>query len=185
MPPVEPGPGASRPGILISVDTLFEEGVDPPQPLEDARAAIERLGWIGEPVVVIGDQIGGRRLPFEPQDRVTWVRSHLDLPDVAAVVVDEPDADHPTEDLERAATERWAMLRSEWHADRLVTSRDSSVGPARRAGLIVVRIGPRDPASAPSVERADHEARDLLDAVSRLMTADVFGEAPVGEAPDR
>ena len=53
-------------------------------------AAIERLGWIGEPVVVIGDQIGGRRLPFEPQDRVTWVRSHLGLPDVAAVVVDEP-----------------------------------------------------------------------------------------------
>ena len=70
------------------------------------------------------------------------------------------------------------MLRREWQADRLVTSRDSDVGPARRAGLIVVRIGPRDPASAPSVERADHEARDLLDAVSRLMTADVFGELP-------
>ena len=183
MPPVEPGPAASRPRILISVDALFATGVDAPQPLEDVGAAIERLAWIGEPVLVIGDQIGGRRLPREPQDRITWVRAHLGLPDVAAVVVDEPDADHPTEDLEHAATERWATLRREWQADRLVTSRRSYVGPARRAGLLVVRIGPRDPASATSVERADHEARDLLDAVSRLMTADVFGEAPFVEAP--
>lgn len=183
MPPVEPGPEESRRRILITADALFAEGADAPQPLADVRAAIERLGWIGEPVVVIGDQIGGRRLPHEPQDRITWVRSQLGLPDVAAVVIDELDADHPTEDLERDATERWGVLRREWQADRLVTSGNSSVGPARRAGLLVVRIGPRDPLSAPPVERADHEARDLLDAVSRLMTADVFGEGPVGGGP--
>lgn len=179
MPPAEPGSEADPKRVLVSAETLFGDGADGPRPLADAGAAIERLGWVGQPVIVIGDRIRGRRLPDDPRDRIAWVRSQLGLPDVAAVVVDDPDADHPADDADRAATGRWGRLGEEWQADCLVTDRDASVGPAHRAGLTVVRIGPRDPAAGPSVERADHEARDLLDAVLRLMTADVFGK-PAG-----
>ena len=92
--------------------------------------------------------------------------------------VDELDAEGPNEATRRGAVEGWRQLGETWHADRLITDRDSSVGPARRAGLTVVRIGPRDPGPAPSCERADHEARDLLDAVRCLLTADAFGRPP-------
>jgi hypothetical protein len=179
MPQAERSSSPVSTRILISVEALFGDGADAPNPHADARAAIERLGWIGQPVVVIGDEIGGRRLPCEPADRISWVRSRLGVPDVAAVVV-EPDVDHAGEAADRAATARWGTLSGQWQADRLVTDRASSVAPARRAGLTVVQIGPRDPASGPPVERADLEARDLLDAVSLLMTADAFGE-PAGD----
>lgn len=175
MTATDPPSGAGTAGILISAESLF--GTDPaaPRPLADAQVAIERLGWIGQPVVLVGDEIAGRRLPTDPDDRMRWVRTQLGSPDLAVVPFEEGTAGRSTDVATRLAVEYWSRLREDWQADRLVTGRGSSVGPARRAGLTVVRIGPRGSASGPSVERADHDARDLLDAVSRLMTADIFG----------
>jgi len=178
MSPVEAGPGAGTPRILVAADTLFEDGADAPRPLEHTSAAFERLGWIGQPVVIIGERLAGHRLPADPEDRISWMRACLGAPDVAAAAFVVPDADRPNEATRRGAVEGWRQLGEAWHADRLITDRHSSVGPARRAGLTVVRIGPRDPCPAPSCEHADHEARDLLDAVRCLLTADAFGAPP-------
>jgi hypothetical protein len=175
MSPTEPVSSGDLGGILVSLESLFGDDSDTPAPLPEAAVALERLAWIGRPVVLVGDEIAGRRLPADPQQRLAWVRARFDVPDLAALTWDEPVVIRAGEALERTAVDRWSTLRDDLKADRLITRRESSVGPARRAGFTVVRIGPRGPAPGPSIERADHEARDLLDAVSRLMTADVFG----------
>lgn len=166
------------PGILTSADSLFEAVSGEPRALADAYAAIERLGWIGRPVVLVGEELADRRLPAEPEDRLSWVRAHLELPDLAMVAFDEAGSGRSGDAAERQAAEQWGQLRDEWQADRLITAHEPSVGPARRAGLTVVRIGPRGSTPGASVERADYEARDLLDAVSHLITADTFGGRP-------
>lgn len=149
MPRGEPGSAVGPTRILVSAETLFEHGVDAPRPLGDASAAIERLGWIGQPVVTIGEHIAGCRLPSEPNDRIGWVRMCLGTPDIPAAVFDDPAVDRASEAAERAAVESWSLVGNDWHADRLLTGRDSSVGPARKAGLTVVRIGPRAPVPSP------------------------------------
>ncbi len=163
------------PGILISADSLFETAAGAPRALADAPAAIERLRWIGRPVVLVGDELAGRRLPAEPEDRLSWVRTHLEVADLLIVAFDESAARRSGDAADQLAAEQWGRLRDEWQADRVLTGHDPSVGPARRAGLTVVRIGPRGRTPGATVKRADHEARDLLDAVSRLITADTFG----------
>ncbi len=65
----------------------------------------------------------------------------------------------------------------------LLTAHPSSIGPARRAQLGVIHIGPRTVDVPASVERADRRARDLLDAVSQLLTMDTFERPP--DRPDR
>ena len=166
------------PGILIAADSLFEAGPEAPRALADAPAAIERLGWIGRPVVLVGEELADRRLPAAPEDRLSWVRTNLGIADLVIVAFDEVGSGRSGDAADQLATEQWDRLRDEWQADRLVTGNEASVGPARRAGLTVVRIGPRGAAPAATVERANHEARDLLDAVSRLITADTFGDRP-------
>ena len=76
------------------------------------------------------------------------------MPDLRAAVVDELAGERQGEAAERAASERWGALREGWGAATLVTGSDDSVGPARRAGLIVVRIGPRAGAPGPSTGEA-------------------------------
>ncbi len=175
MAPTEPSPVTGSTGILISADSLFEAGPDAPRPLADALTAIERLGWIGRPVVLVGDALVDRRLPAEPEDRLRWVRTRLELPDLAVVTFDEAGSGRLGDAVDRLVADQWSRLRDEWQADRLITGHEPSVGPARRAGLTVVRIGPRGSTPGATVERADYEARDLLDAVSHLITADTFG----------
>lgn len=175
MPRTEPPAVTGRSGILISADALFEAVSGEPRALADAPAAIERLGWIGRPVVLVGEELADRRLPVEPEDRLSWVRAHLELPGLDIVAFDEAGSGRLGEAADRQAAEQWDWLRDEWQAERLITVHELSVGPARRAGLTVVRIGPRGSSPGASVERADHEARDLLDAVSHLITMDTFG----------
>ncbi len=164
----------ARPAILVALDVLV--GTDPAAPrlLDSTPTALDRLAWVGRPVVLAGQELLGRGLPLDAGDRVAWVRSMLGDDDLAVHAFDEPVADRAGETAERQAVERWIEARDTWNAAWLLTSRPTSVGPARRAELSVVHIGPRDAGRAATAERPDHEARDLLDAVSQLLVHDTF-----------
>ena len=169
----------SRRRILIEVAALFSDGAADPRPLADACLALERLAELGEPVILVGEELAGRRLPRDRQDRLDWVRGVLAAPGRVIVAVDE-DAGL-SDGAQPDPAERWAHLQVAWDTDTLITSSRSSVVPARRAGLRVVCVGPREPALRPTMSRADHEARDLLHAVRQLVAVDAFdtpAEAP-------
>jgi len=161
-------------GILVALEVLINDDPLDPRPLDDAVPALERLGWIGRPVVLAGRTLLGRRLPDGPADRSAWVRTVIGRHELDVACFDEPAADRPGDEADRLAVGAWSELRRTWRAEWLLTARPTSVGPARRAGLSVVRIGPRGSAIKESVERADHEARDLLDAVGHLLVGDAF-----------
>ncbi len=162
----------SRRRILVEAAVLFSDGAGDPRPLAGACLALERLAWLGEPVILVGAELAGRRLPGDRQDRIDWVRAGLGGSGrLIAAIEDEAglgDGDQPD------PTEPWATLQATWDADTLITSLQSSVASGRRAGLTVVSIGPRGPAVNPTMPRADVEAVDLLDAVRQLITADTF-----------
>jgi hypothetical protein len=162
-----------RPGILVALDVLVVDGPTAPRPLDSAATALDRLNWIGRPVVMAGHELVGRRLPEAADERVAWVRAAFGKDDLDVHPFEEPGLDRAGELSASHAVERWTEVRDAWGATWLLTSRITSVGPARRAGLAVVRIGPR-PDGAAAVERADHEARDLLDAASHLLASDAF-----------
>ena len=112
------------------------------------------------------------------------MRAGLGVPGLTLTDFDEGEGVQDVDQRDPAG--RWAGIRATWDAHTLITSFLSSVGSARRAGLTVVRIGPRGPATDPTVPRADHEALDLLDAVRQLIAADAFAElagTPPGEQP--
>jgi len=169
LPTAEPGPG-----VLVALEVLINDDPADPRPVEEAGTALERLGWVGRPVVLAGRELLGRRLPDGPGDRAAWVRTVLGRDALDVARFDEPPPERQGDDLDRAAVLAWSELREAWRADWLLTARASSVGPARRAGLSVARIGPRGAAISESVERADHDARDLLDAVAHLLVSDAF-----------
>ncbi len=161
-------------GILVALEVLINDDPIDPRPLDEALPALERLGWVGRPVILAGRTLLGRRLPDGPADRTAWVRTVLGRHELDVAGFDEPASDRPGDDADRLAVEAWSDLRRTWRADWLLTARPTSVGPARRAGLSVARIGPRGRAITESVERPDHEARDLLDAVGHLLVGDAF-----------
>jgi len=167
-------PEGSR--ILLGGSTLFSDGGPNPRPLAKAGVALERLRTLGEPVVLVGRELGGRLLPDDDSDRVAWVRASLDVPWLRIVAFEESGAGRSTDSAADQVVERWTRLRSTWHAETLLTSFESSVGAARRAGLAVIRIGARGPRPDPTVPRADYEASDLLDAVRHLIVQATFGE---------
>jgi len=175
--PVDGAPPRDRPGILVGLEVLLVDDPDAPRPLAEAATALERLGWIGRTVVLAGERIAGRRLPEVEADRIAWVRLTLDRPDLAVAVFEEPPTDRAGDGPGRAAVEPWLRLRDTWQAASLVTSDDRIVGPAHQAGLAVIQIGPGRTDGAPAVERADHQARDLLDAVNQLLVTDTFDAA--------
>jgi len=160
---------------------LFSNGAADPHPITGACLALERLAWLGEPVILVGEELAGRRLPGDAQSRIDWVRTGLGVPGCLIVAVDEGasvgDGDQPD------PTGPWARLQATWDADTLITSLQSSVTSGRRAGLTVVSIGPRGPAVNPTMPRADVEALDLPDAVRQLIAADAFDGA-AGVLPD-
>jgi len=177
---------AVRPRILVGGSALFSDGGGVPRPLAKARVALERLGALGEPVVLVGRDLGGRPLPADEAERVAWVGTSLEVPRLQIAAFDESDLARPadTGTVADPATERWSALRSAWHAGTLLTTFESSVGAARRSGLHVIRIGARGPGADPTMARADYEAFDLLDAVRHLLIADTFnGQADAAAAP--
>jgi hypothetical protein len=167
-----------RRGILVALDVLVVGDPNTPRPVDSAGSALDRLDWIGRPVVLAGRELLGRRLPEATADRVAWVRASFERDDLEVHPFDEPEADR-AEELANAV-KLWAAARELWRADWLLTSRAATVGAARRADLAVARIGPRDPDGAAAVERADYDARDLLDAVGYLLTRDAFAAGRPG-----
>jgi hypothetical protein len=161
-----------RRGILVALDVLVVQDPSSPRPLDSAGTALDRLAWIGRPTVLAGREVFGRRLPEDEGDRIAWVRATFGREDLDVHPFDEPESDRAGDIAH--AVERWTAARELWQAGWLVSSRATSIGPARRADLRVVRIGPRGSDAAAAVERADYEARDLLDAVSHLLTRDAF-----------
>ncbi len=174
---------AGRSRILVGGSTLFSDRGAIPRPLAKSRVALERLRSLGEPVVLVGRELGGRPLPDEAGDRIAWVRACLDVPWLKLVAFDEAGAVRPTDPFAEQAMERWADLRSTWRAMHLLTGFETSVGAARRAGLTVIRIGARGPGVDPTLPRADYEAFDLLDAVRHLIVADTFAAPATGTSP--
>lgn len=170
----------ARSAILIPLGVLV--GPDPasPRPLDSTPTALDRLAWVGRPVVLAGQELLGRGLPLDAADRVAWVRSMLGDDGLAVDAFDEPAADRVGEAAERQAVEQWVVARDTWDAAWLLTARATSVRPARRAELSVVHIGPRDADPGAGIERPDHEARDLLDAVSQLLVHDTFADLQSG-----
>ena len=167
-----------RPGILVALDVLVLEDRESPRPLDSAATALDRLAWVGRPAVLAGHELFGRRLPQAEDDRVAWVRGTFGQDSLDVYPFDEPEADRAGEAAH--AIERWTEARERWQATWLLTSRVTSVGAARRADLQIVRIGPRGADATAAVERADYEARDLLDAVSHLLTRDAFSAGRSG-----
>ena len=171
---------SERGGILVGLDVLVVDDPNAPRPLDDAATALDRLSWIGRPIVMAGTELSGRRLPEADDERVAWVCAAFGTDELDVHPFDEPEANRVGEPSARDAVARWAEVRDLWDATWLITSRATSVGPARRAGLAVIRIGPRAAEGVATVERADHEARDLLDAVGHLLTLDAFAAGQQG-----
>lgn len=169
MPPEAAGQETA--GILISLDALTVQRAEQPAALEDAPVALRRIGWIGRPIILVGDKVAGRDLPRDAADREAWVRASIGGGAYAVVPFEDPSAERAaTQDGE--AVEQWRQVRADQHATWLLTDRARQVGAARQAGLKVVLIGPADP--QPRLHRPDYQARDLKDAVGHLLTVDVF-----------
>jgi hypothetical protein len=173
--------GQSSAGILIALDALIVQRADQPTALDEAQVALRRIGWIGRPIILVGQQVAGRDLPADPEHREAWVRSSVGQGAYAVVPFDDPSPDRGvSQDGQRV--EQWRQVRDAQHGTWLLTDRPRQVGAARQAGLKVILIGPTDP--QPSLHRADYQARDLKDAVGHLLTMDVFASPPPPQASD-
>ncbi len=169
---MQPEPaGQASAGILISLDALIVQRAEQPTALDDAPVALRRIGWIGRPVVLVGNRVAGRDLPPDAGEREAWVRASVGSGAYAVVSFEEPAAERAaTQDGE--AVDQWRQVRTEQDGTWLLTDRPRQVGAARQAGLKVILIGPADP--QPRLHRPDYQARDLKDAVGHLLTVDVF-----------
>lgn len=172
MPPETAGQPSA--GILISLDALIVQRADQPVALDEAPVALRRIGWIGRPIILVGEQVASRDLPSDPREREAWVRASIGRGAYAVVHFDDPSTDRRFSQ-EGQGVERWGEVRDAQHGTWLLTDRPRQVSAARKAGLKVILIGPPDP--QPRGQRPDYQARDLRDAVGHLLTMDVFAGA--------
>jgi hypothetical protein len=166
-------PGAEPPaaGILISLDALVVHRAEQPIALEEAPVALRRIGWMGRPIILVGDRVADRELPADGRDREAWVRATVGLGAYSVVAFEEPSLERGPGD-DSAAAEPWREVAQAHGGKWLVTDRPRQVGPAHQAGLKVILIGPSD--AQPWLQRPDYHARDLRDAVGHLLAVDVF-----------
>ena len=162
--------GRGTPGILIALDVLIIQRADEPHALDDAALALRRIGWMGRPIILVGETVAGRSLPAGKKGRERWVRGELGAGAYSVVPFDEHDAPRQ----EEAAVGTWTDLQTDHDAGWLVTDRARDVAAARKAGLKTIVVGPPDP--QPLHHRPDYRARDLRDAVGHLLAVDVFSE---------
>jgi len=157
-------------GILVALEVLVQPGDEGPRVTDTAASALERLAWVGRPVVLATSSVAGRRLPTDDHDRVAWTQHALG-DEVQVVTFDPPSGDRHADDSE--AVDRWRSLRDVYGARWLIEA-GWPIAPARRAGITVIEVGgsPR-----PVAERADHDARDLLDATNQLLMTETFRPA--------
>ena len=178
---MQPDPaGQGTAGILISLDALIVQRTELPTVLEDAPVALRRIGWIGRPVILVGDRVAGRDLPLDAGEREAWVRASVGGGAYAVVAFEDPAAARAAAQ-DGEAVDQWRQVRSEQDGTWLLSDRPRQVGAARQAGLKVILIGPADP--QPRLHRPDYQARDLKDAVGHLLTVDVFS-SPTAMADD-
>ena len=176
MPPDPAAAGQPAAGILIALDALIVQRADQPIALDEAPVALRRIGWIGRPIILVGEQVAGRDLPSDAREREAWVRASIGRGAYRVVDFQDPTADRRLSQDGRGV-ERWGELRDAQEGTWLLTDRPRQVGAARKAGLKVILIGPPDP--QPRGQRPDYQARDLRDAVGHLLTMDVFSGPPV------
>ena len=159
-------------GILISLDALVAPRTEQPTALEETPVALRRIGWMGRPIILVGDRVANRELPADGADREAWVRATVGLGAYSVVGFDEPLVERGLRDGGSASIEPWRALAQAQGGTWLVTDRAQQVGPAHQAGLKVILIGPSD--AQPWLQRPDYQARDLRDAVGHLLAEDVF-----------
>jgi hypothetical protein len=166
--------GQPSPGILISLNALVVQRADQPTALDEAAVALRRIGWIGRPIILVGEQVASRDLPSDAREREAWVRATIGRGAYRVVQFEDPSTVRGLVP-DAHGVERWAEVRDAQHGTWLLTERARQVSAARKAGLKVILIGPRDP--QPRGQRPDYQARDLRDAVGHLLTMDVFAAA--------
>jgi hypothetical protein len=158
-------------GILITLEALLVPRAANPVALDEAPAALRRIGWIGRPLVIVGTHLADRQLPVDEDEREAWVRDTLGGGAFAVLLFEPPTSERGTEGVAHG-TEQWRSLRDANEASWLVTDTATHVGPAKKGGLKVIVIGPADP--DPGAQRPDYQARDLRDAIGHLLAVDVF-----------
>ncbi len=166
------GPG----GVLVTLDAVLHLQGSEPRVQPGARPALERLRSLGPVAILAPGALDGRSLPRERSARVRWVRRLLDAPELPVTDWLAPATDHGAADDAAAA---WRELRSgHGHPKWLITVDNGSTAAARRAGLGVIRVGPRASGPVAEIARPDYAARDLRDAVNHLLTRSTFAEPP-------
>jgi hypothetical protein len=170
--------GSPRGAVFIELDTLIVPDPADPRAVDDAELVLDRVAGLADPIVLAGERVAGRLLPADPDERIAWVREALHRPELRVVPVALQHGERRTDSTDRSLVDTWRAIRGAWPVAWLLTGDPRAVGPARRAGLRVVRIGPRPAGIEADVERPDYEARDLRDAVNHLLVNDVFPSVP-------
>ena len=165
--------------LLVALSAVVLPGRDAPVAPQDTAATLDRLELTGRTVILAGRDVGGRRLPEDPDERDRWVRGTTGAAAIPVVSFEPPPWDHHEEGSEAAAVARWDGLRVAQRAAWLITDRPEDVRPARGSGLRVILVGPRGQ-DQPLATRPDLEARDLADAARLLLAQDLFGSLPAG-----
>lgn len=158
-------------GILVALGVLVRPSAAGPRAVETSGRALERLGWVGRPVILAGQTVAGRQLPAADAERQAWARHILGDDEIEVITFDPPTPERHGDD--GIALERWRTL-TEAHRARWLIETGWPTALARRAGLSVIEVGGRATTAA---ERADHEARDLLDATNHLLMTETFRPA--------
>jgi hypothetical protein len=166
--------GGRESAILVTLSAVCLPGPDGPVAAPHIGLDLARLASLGQPVIVTGPELFGRRLPPTGLARERWLKAVLATPatirvaDLAVPPAAPRDGDHAA-----AACAAWIALRRHYSAAWLVTDRREDTTTAHRAGLAVVQVG--GPAGdSPASGRPDIRARDLTDAVHQLLTRDAF-----------
>ena len=164
--------GGSAPGILIALAALLRPRADQPAVLDEAPVALARIGWIGRPIILVGDRVADRELPASGGDREAWVRASVGPGAYTVAGFEQPVVQRAPAGVDAAAVDQWRSVISAHGGTWLITDQARQVSPARQAGLMVILIGPGD--GQPGLGRPDYRARDLRDAVGHLLAEDVF-----------
>jgi hypothetical protein len=165
---------APRGTVLVELDTLIVQDPVDPRAVDDAGLALDRVAGVADPIVLAGERVAGRLLPADRDERIAWVREALDRPGLQVLPTVVQHSERRTEAADRSLVSAWRAILPDGGPAWLLTGDPRAVGPARRAGLRVVRIGPRPAGIEADIERPDYEARDLRDAVNHLLVSDVF-----------
>jgi D-glycero-D-manno-heptose 1,7-bisphosphate phosphatase len=165
--------------IFLDLDTVLIQMHRGKRGLElglqaDLPEALERLAQISDQLFVVVDPpptegAAGRETARRLEVLREGLGAHVDRLTIVSCPHGEKhacDCAKPDTGLiELAMAEHGARRRGGWH----IGGDQEGVQAGRAAGLKTIRIGPVGEDHLSAVHRADHEARDLLDAANRIM----------------